>query len=75
MITTKKKPETEKEHAHVEIHYNGVYLGYCIKNSGALAVVGENYNFVSKSKLPNFYKKLKRDIFIEAERLAKELDY
>lgn len=70
MITIKKKKETEKELAHEEIWYNGTYLGYCIKNSGALAVVGENFNFVSKSKLPNFYRKLKRDIPTEANRLA-----
>lgn len=48
MLVHKKKPETEKELTHTDLYWDGTYIGYIIKNNSTLAVVNENWNFVSK---------------------------
>ena len=70
MITTKYVRETEKELAHINVFNNDKYLGYIIKNALILAVVGENWNFVSKSELPMCFDKTKNLLLKKIENLV-----
>lgn len=72
-LIVKKIKETEKEYKHDELWYGNNYLGYCIKNISTLSHVDENWNFVSKSELPYFHAKTKKELFVKAEELAIEL--
>jgi hypothetical protein len=65
MLIFKKKKQTDKEYAHVEVYYNDVYLGYYMKNqSGDAARVGENWNFENRNftkepTVPSMYAETK----------------
>jgi hypothetical protein len=60
MLTQKKKKETEREHAHTDLYFNDVFIGYIIKNNSTLALQNENWNFVSKHpKLKSTFDKTK----------------
>ncbi len=60
MLVQKARKETIKDYAHTDLYFNGVYLGYVIKNNSTLAVKNENWNFVSKSnKLQHCFERTK----------------
>ena len=71
MIVEKKIRETEKTLPHTEIYHDGSYLGYYMKNTSKFAAVNENWNFVSKSELPNFPSKTKKELLEKIHSLMK----
>lgn len=72
MLVEKKRKATDKEYAHTEVYHNGVYLGYYMKNNSGLAArVNENWNFDSKSKLPSFYARTKKELLEKLSNMAK----
>lgn len=71
MLVEKTIKETEKTHKHTEVYKDGVFLGYYMKNDSKFAAVNENWNFVSKCFLPNFYKKTKKEILEHLQNLTK----
>jgi hypothetical protein len=67
MLKIKNKKETETELAHIDVFVNDTFLGYIIKNNSKYARIGENWNFVSKSNLPNFFGKTKNEMLKNIE--------
>lgn len=47
MLTFKNKRETEKEHQHIDVYYDGEYIGYIIKSFEQ-----DGWGFVNKSQYP-----------------------
>lgn len=73
MITLKYKRETAKELPHTDVFHNGNYIGYIIKNGSLLAVKNENWNFCSKSELPYFHTKTKKEMIDKIKEMSKTL--
>lgn len=73
MLVQKNKKETDKELAHVELWFDGTYIGYVIKNNSTLAVIGENWNFCSKhSSIPNCFDKTKKSLIDKVTKICYE---
>lgn len=66
VLTFKKKKETEKELAHVDVYHNNIFIGYYIKNKNPLGRLNENWNFVSKvNYIPNGLYNRTKELLIE----------
>ena len=62
--------ETEKEHRHYNVSYNGIHLGYYIANNSFTAPVNVNWNFVSKHEaMPNFNTRTRQEMKDTLEKL------
>jgi hypothetical protein len=70
MLVEKKRKETEREYAHTEVYHDGKYLGYYMKNNSTLAVVNENWNFVTKSELPCFHARTKNELLESLKKMC-----
>lgn len=70
MLNLKHKKETDKEFAHTEVYKNNKLVGYFIKNKSSLSVKNENWNFCSKSELPFFHAKTKKEMIGKLEKMA-----
>lgn len=73
MLVQKNKKETEKELAHIDLYFDGTFIGYIIKNNSSLASKNENWNFCSKhNKLPFCFDKTKALLIDKVTKLCYE---
>jgi hypothetical protein len=74
MLVQKNKKTTEREHSHTDLYFNGVFIGYVIKNNSTLAVKNENWNFVSKHEsLKCTFDKTKKSLLDKIHDLCHEV--
>jgi hypothetical protein len=74
MLVQKNIRETERELAHTDLYFNGVFIGYIIKNNSTLAVKNENWNFVSKNScLKSTFDKTKQLLLLRITNLCNEV--
>lgn len=73
MLVQKKIKESIKDYAHTDLYFNGIYIGYVIKNNSTLAVKNENWNFVSKvSNLSHSFNRTKNLLIEEITKKCYE---
>jgi hypothetical protein len=74
MLVEKNKKATEREHAHTDLYFNGLFIGYVIKNESTLAVKNENWNFVSKHpSIKSTFDKTKKLLIHRINNLCNEV--
>ena len=69
MLEYKKIRETDKDLPHTQVLFKGHILGYFIKNTSNAAAQFEHWNFVSKSHLPSFYTKTRKEVLSNLEHI------
>ena len=70
LVTIEMVSESEKEHRHYNVSYNGTHLGYYIANNSFTAPVNVNWNFVSKHiDMPNFNTRTRQEMKDTLEKI------